>query len=168
MAQHVSGRDPAATALMVVGSLLLLLVLVFLISRLVGFVASQRTPPRTVTSPAAVAAEAAGDNSAGEATALRGGKQIVQTVCISCHGSGVLGAPLIDSHAQWVARVGQGFDALLRHTVEGFKNMPPRGGDPSLSDGELKHAIAYMLDRADVEAPKGWEKTGPPPAAQAQ
>ena len=169
MTKHVSGRDPAATALMVVGSLLLLLVLVFLVSRLAGFIASQRTPPPTVAVATSAPAEAPGNNtSAGEPTALRGGKQIVETVCMACHGSGVLGAPGIDDHAQWLTRVGQGFDVLLRHTVEGFKNMPPRGGDPALSDAELKLAIAYMLDRAGIEAPKSWERAGSPSPGRTQ
>ncbi|WP_337816372.1 c-type cytochrome [Acidihalobacter sp.] len=91
------------------------------------------------------------------ATASHSGKQIVDTVCISCHGSGVLGAPRIDSRAQWQPRVDQGFDVLLHHTVEGFKSMPPRGGNPSLSDAELKRAVAYMLDQAGIEAPKDCE-----------
>lgn len=78
-------------------------------------------------------------------------------MCISCHGSGVLGAPRIDSRAQWQPRVDQGFDVLLHHTVEGFKSMPPRGGNPSLSDAELKRAVAYMLDQAGIEAPKDCE-----------
>ena len=89
-------------------------------------------------------------------------------MCINCHGPGVLGAPKLDSHEQWVPRVGQGFDALLRHTAGGFRNMPPRGGDPSLSGDELKRAIAYMLDKAGFETPKDWETAGLPSGAQTQ
>ena len=174
MANHVPGRDPAAIALMVAGSLLLLLVLVFLITRLANFVVSENSaPPTAVTSPAPMPANTPdgspatpGVSNADGGSAIRSGKRIVEAVCINCHGPGVLGAPRLDSHEQWLPRVGQGFDALLRHTADGFRNMPARGGDPSLSDDELKRAIAYMLDKAGIETPKAWETAGQPPRAQ--
>ncbi len=168
MANHVSARDPTAIVLMVVSSLLLLLVLVFLITRLTNFVASENSaPPTAATAPTPMPANTPGKspatpggNDADGGPAIRGGKQIVEAVCINCHGPGVLGAPKLDSHEQWLPRVGQGFDALLRHTADGFRNMPARGGDPSLSDDELKRAIAYMLDQAGIETPKDWETAG--------
>jgi len=168
MANHVPARDPTAIVLLVVSSLLLLLVLVFLITRLTNFVASENSaPPTAATAPTPMPANTPGKspatpggNDADGGPAIRGGKQIVEAVCINCHGPGVLGAPKLDSHEQWLPRVGQGFDALLRHTADGFRNMPARGGDPSLSDDELKRAIAYMLDQAGIETPKDWETAG--------
>lgn len=159
-------RDPTARALMLVSVVLLLVVLAFLASRVVHFVrgaASPGTAPvasAAAPSPARAAAPPPAPAADGADAPLPSGKHIVDSVCISCHGSGVLGAPKIGDHRQWVPRVGQGFDVLLKHTAEGFRSMPARGGDPSLSDADLKRALAYMLDQAGFEAPAGWETAG--------
>ncbi|MEJ2058970.1 MAG: c-type cytochrome [Gammaproteobacteria bacterium] len=76
------------------------------------------------------------------------GKQVVEAVCIHCHGAGVLGAPKIGSHSLWAPHYAKGIATLLDHAEHGFKNMPARGGDPSLSNQELKNAILYMLGQS--------------------
>ena len=76
----------------------------------------------------------------------RSGEQVVQTHCIKCHQTGVDGAPRIGDRAAWIPRAKDGFEALTRSAINGHRGMPPRGGLASLTDGEVRAAIAYMLN----------------------
>lgn len=81
----------------------------------------------------------------GEASGPRSGKQLAETVCQTCHGAGVLGAPKLGVKADWEARIARGVDTILSNAVNGIAAMPPRGGDASITDEELKAAVDYML-----------------------
>ncbi len=80
------------------------------------------------------------------------GKAVYEKTCKTCHATGVMGAPKLGDKADWAARAGQGKDVLADHAIKGFKGkkgtMPPKGGNPKLSDDEVKVAIDYMLDSA--------------------
>ncbi len=78
----------------------------------------------------------------------RSGEQVYQAVCTSCHQAGALGAPKFGNKADWAARIAQGYDTLLKHATEGIRGMPPRGGDPDISDIELARTVAYMANAA--------------------
>ena len=73
------------------------------------------------------------------------GKQVYDSLCVGCHGSGVLGAPVTGSADDWTEREQQGFETLQRHAIDGFNNMPAKGGDPTITNLEVIQAIAYML-----------------------
>jgi cytochrome c5 len=90
--------------------------------------------------------------SAPAAHAPMSGEQVVSSVCSACHGTGVLGAPKIGDKAAWGARVkaAGGVDGLAVSAAKGKGSMPPRGGNPDLSDEELKGAIQQMLKQTGV------------------
>lgn len=94
----------------------------------------------------------------------KAGQEVYEAVCSSCHGSGALGAPKFDSRADWGGRLGQGYDLLVKHAIEGLRQMPPRGGDDDLSDIEVARAVAYMANSAGA---KFKEPEAPAPAAPA-
>ncbi|PWV64621.1 c-type cytochrome [Plasticicumulans acidivorans] len=79
-------------------------------------------------------------------------KEVVSTVCGACHTAGVLGAPKIGSQADWGPRFAQGFDTLVNHALNGIRQMPARGGNPKLSDDEIRGAIEYMLGESGIKA----------------
>jgi len=79
---------------------------------------------------------------------VRSGEQVVNTVCQTCHGAGLVGAPKIGDKAAWQPRLTQGVDALHEHAIKGIRAMPPRGGNPSLSDAEVSAAVDYMLKQS--------------------
>jgi cytochrome c5 len=81
-------------------------------------------------------------------TAVRSGEQVVNTVCQACHGAGLLGAPKIGDKAAWQTRLSQGVSALHQHALKGIRAMPPKGGNPSLSDAEVGAAVDYMLKQS--------------------
>lgn len=86
---------------------------------------------------------AAPADAAASARAPMSGKEVVTKVCGACHATGVLNAPKIGDKAEWNKR---GNVATLLASAKAGKNaMPPKGGDPSLSDDELKAAIEEMV-----------------------
>ncbi len=72
------------------------------------------------------------------------GKKIVERVCKGCHELGVLNAPRIGAAADWKPRLGKGLETLLESALNGIGNMPPKGGDASLTKEDLRVAIQYM------------------------
>lgn len=103
-------------------------------------------------------------------------KEIYDAVCTACHATGVLEAPKLGDKAAWEARAGNGLVGLLKTAAEGKGSMPAKGGDPSITDAELKAVVLYMtkesgldLDGAEKqaaeEAPKAAAKVETAPAA---
>jgi cytochrome c5 len=90
--------------------------------------------------------------SAPAAHAPMSGEQIVGSVCSACHGSGMLGAPKIGDKAAWSGRLkaAGGIDGLVGSAAKGKGSMPARGGNPDLSNDELKAAIQQMLKQTGV------------------
>ncbi|MEO1766919.1 c-type cytochrome [Thiobacter aerophilum] len=78
----------------------------------------------------------------------RTGEQVYQAVCTSCHQAGALGAPKFGNKADWAPRIAQGYETLIKHAIEGIRGMPPRGGDPDISDIEIARTVAYMANSA--------------------
>ncbi len=74
------------------------------------------------------------------------GEQVFNAVCTACHTPGALGAPKFGNKAEWAPRIKKGYDTLIDHALHGFNNMPARGGNPDLTDLEIKRAIAYMAN----------------------
>jgi cytochrome c5 len=77
------------------------------------------------------------------------GAAIYSGLCGACHAAGVAGAPKLEQ-AAWTARTAQGFDTLVKHAVEGYTGsagmMPARGGNPNLTDAEVRAAVQWMVD----------------------
>ena len=75
------------------------------------------------------------------------GEQVYNTACAACHVAGVAGAPKLGDAAMWEPRIAQGVEVLYDHAINGFKAMPPKGGNTSLSDESVKAAVDYMLEQ---------------------
>lgn len=78
----------------------------------------------------------------------RSGEDIVKTTCAACHVSGALGAPKIGDKAAWAKHISGGYEHLVQMAIKGAGQMPPRGGDPSLSDTEVARAVAVMANQS--------------------
>jgi cytochrome c5 len=80
------------------------------------------------------------------------GEQVYQAVCKTCHEGGLAGAPKFGDKAAWAPHIKEGFDALVKNAIngiqEGTKVMPPKGGNPDLTDTEIARAVAYMGNAA--------------------
>lgn len=80
----------------------------------------------------------------------KSGDAVYNGVCVACHAAGVAGAPKLDDKAAWESRVAQGMDGLVSSVLNGKNAMPPKGGNPSLSEQEIRNAVEYMLKQAGV------------------
>jgi cytochrome c5 len=76
------------------------------------------------------------------------GKATYDAVCHVCHGAGVAGAPKLGDKAAWAPRIKQGLAALHANAIKGKGAMPPKGGNPSLSDADVSAAVDYMVSAA--------------------
>ena len=72
-------------------------------------------------------------------------KAIFDTVCTACHTTGAAGAPKVGDKAAWGPRIAQGKDALYKSALGGKNAMPAKGGNPSLSDDQVKAVVDYMV-----------------------
>ena len=75
-------------------------------------------------------------------------KDTYQATCFACHGTGAAGAPKLGDKAAWKKRIAQGKSTLYEHALNGFKGMPPRGGNGSLSDEAVQGVVDYMVSQA--------------------
>jgi len=78
------------------------------------------------------------------------GSVIFQNLCTGCHTSGVGNAPTM-VRGQWTARIAQGTDLLYKHAIEGYNGasggvMPPKGGNPALTEEQVKASVDWMLE----------------------
>ena len=74
------------------------------------------------------------------------GKGTYTASCSACHATGAAGAPKLGDKGAWKNRIAQGNDTLFDHAINGFKGMPAKGGNASLSDDAVKAAVKYMVD----------------------
>jgi len=73
------------------------------------------------------------------------GEQVYGGLCKTCHDAAVLGAPIPGSELMSQRMDEKGMDTLVSNAINGINNMPPRGGNPSLTDEQIKAAVEFML-----------------------
>jgi cytochrome c oxidase subunit 2 len=96
-------------------------------------------------SPPAAEATAAAAAAAPESAAPADGKATYEQVCQMCHAAGIAGAPKTGDKAAWTARITKGQQTLYDNAIKGFNLMPAKGGNPNLSDAQVKAAVDHML-----------------------
>lgn len=83
------------------------------------------------------------DSATGEACYLR--------CCASCHDSGIGNAQLLGDREGWQARLNQGENTLIAHSLNGFVGplgiMPARGQCPELTDDEVIAAVRHIINK---------------------
>ncbi|MDB5902201.1 MAG: cytochrome c5 family protein [Betaproteobacteria bacterium] len=138
--------------------LLVVVILAFLVPiLLISIIASLAThsvePSAKVASDAAIAKRlkpvgqvvvAEGSDTPGERT----GKQVVEAVCSACHATGALNAPKIGDAGAWGPLIKDGHAHLTEMAIKGVRQMPPKGGNPQLTDDEVARAVAFMANQA--------------------
>ena len=92
--------------------------------------------------PAAAAQQAA---DAPAATTKTNGKSIYDASCVACHATGVAGAPKVGDKAAWAPRINTGMSTLYSVAIKGKGAMPPKGGNASLAEADVKAAVDYLV-----------------------
>jgi cytochrome c5 len=152
--------------------LLAFLVPIILISIIASLATHSVDPSAKVASDEAIAKRlkpvgqvvvAEGSDTPGQRT----GKQIVEAVCSACHATGALNAPKIGDQAVWRELIKEGHQHLTENAVKGIRQMPPRGGNPQLTDDEVARAVAYMANQAGANFSEPAVKAAAPAQAAA-
>ncbi len=102
--------------------------------------ASFKEPAASKASAAPAPATAAAAPAAGAGN----GKKVYDSACVACHASGVAGAPKFGDKGAWAPRLATGLDALTASVIKGKGAMPPKGGNASIPDADIKSAVEYM------------------------
>ena len=180
MSQQSGGTNPKQVIIALVAGLLVPVIAIILIVQLILSIEKGHIDKdKPGMSDKAVAARLApvGQVAVIDANAPRvekPGEQVVTEVCAACHVSGALGAPKIGNNADWAPRIKQGFDAMVKNAINGIRQMPPKGGNPDLSDIEVARAVAVMGNKsggkftepeAPAAAPNAVAAGGAPAAA---
>lgn len=82
------------------------------------------------------------------AKAARTGKQVYESVCIACHGTGASGAPKFGDKVWVELEKKEGLKELVKDAIKGERAMPPKGGCAECSEEEIRAAIQFMIDAA--------------------
>jgi cytochrome c5 len=102
-------------------------------------------PPEGVA--AAAPAKPAAVAAAGKPAAADG-KAVYDKVCVACHQVSVAGSPRLGDKEAWAPRIKAGMDSLMQSVIKGKGAMPPRAGNPALSDAEVRAAVEFMVGQA--------------------
>ena len=73
------------------------------------------------------------------------GAEVYGGLCKTCHDAGVAGAPLPGSEDMAARLAERGLDGVVANAINGYNAMPPRGGNPMLTDAQVKAAVEFML-----------------------
>jgi cytochrome c5 len=84
---------------------------------------------------------------------LQAGRKLWLENCKGCHAYGTAGAPIPMHANDWRPRVIKSREVLYDHAINGFFGpddtmMPERGGNPDLTDAQVKLAVDYMVTLA--------------------
>ena len=145
------------TTLGVLGALVALTILIIVVANLVGGdddVIHEAEIPRIEArvQPLAMVAtdesQLASADEESEAVELSA-SEINEQYCSACHSNGTLGAPVVGDADDWSQRLDdKGMETLVSHAINGFNQMPARGGNPNLSDEDIEKTVSYMLEES--------------------
>lgn len=80
---------------------------------------------------------------------LQQGRSVWMGTCRECHANPMSDAPQVKNGAAWDKRLAKGKAALYASATKGLvtanSEMPPRGGNSSLSDADVRTAVDYMI-----------------------
>jgi cytochrome c5 len=112
------------------------------------------TPAPTTAAPTTAAPSPAPPAQSGATTPpapnqdLAHGEQIYRKSCAFCHDRGTAGAPKVGDVQAWAPRIAQGVEVLYTNSIKGIRAMPPKGGNPTLSESDVKASVDYLVAKA--------------------
>ncbi len=157
MSEHkMKPTTPTQFIAAVLGSLApVLIVVVLLVNYFMGIAATHITDGDPAAENKAVAERlkpvghlVVGQAAAPAAGGAVDGKKVYDSICQACHASGAAGAPKAGDKAAWAPRLKAGMPALYVTALKGKGAMPAKGGNPNLSDAEVKAAVDYLAAQA--------------------
>ena len=104
--------------------------------------------PATATAPTPTPTPTPTPVSVSVAGGAKKAKSIYDASCAACHGSGVAGAPKLGDKQAWAPRIKAGNATLYNGALKGKNAMPAKGGNPALSDADVKAVVDYMVSQS--------------------
>ncbi len=92
--------------------------------------------------------EAAAQPAAGTALKASTGKTVFEANCAVCHVPGAANAPKFGDKDAWKPRIKTGVDNLYKSAINGKNAMPPKGGNATLADADVKAAVDYIVSQS--------------------
>jgi len=86
------------------------------------------------------------------------GEQVYAQVCKTCHEAGLAGAHKLGDKAAWAKVIAQGEKTTLEHAIKGIRAMPPKGGNPDLTEAEVHRGVVFMASKAGAN----WKEPAAP------
>jgi cytochrome c5 len=74
------------------------------------------------------------------------GKKLYKATCMTCHGTGVAGAPQFGDKNAWAPYIATGEDTMVKNALRGKGVMPPKGGAVTASEEDIRAAVRYMVN----------------------
>ena len=151
-------KTPGQLVVVVLLSFVVLIAFIVLLSQLVtsGRVYDKDSPAmsaaeivKRIKPVAEVDVRAAGPAAPAPAVQAAGkadGKKVYESTCMACHGAGVANAPKFGDKAAWAPHLNHGVAELYQTALKGKGAMPPKGGNLTQSDAEVKAAVDYMVN----------------------
>jgi cytochrome c5 len=96
---------------------------------------------------AAALAEAQAAPAASTEDVVVDGAAVYDGLCKTCHAVGVAEAPIPGSEQMAARETERGLDGLVQNALNGLNAMPPRGGNPALTDAQIQAAVEFMLQQ---------------------
>jgi len=112
------------------------------ITRAVVFMANQAGGKFKAPAPAKPQAVAAAKPQASS------GKAVYDQTCVACHAQSVAGSPKLGDKAAWAPRLKTGMDSLVQSVLKGKGAMPPKAGNASLTEAQIRAAVEFMISQS--------------------
>ncbi|KAB2936565.1 MAG: cytochrome c5 family protein [Candidatus Contendobacter sp.] len=157
MSSQVADKSFVTTFVVLISALALLATVLFMVGALVGVVGSvapddgSRKQVAVIERIKPVARVAFAVPKPAGAELRLSGQDVYNKVCMACHATGAAGAPKVGAKDQWEPRFAQGLDTLVKNAVNGIRGMPAKGGNPSLTEANIKDSVVYMLGETGIK-----------------
>ena len=76
------------------------------------------------------------------------GKEAYEKNCAVCHKTDAMGAPDVGNKKAWAKVMKKGMDNVVKNAIKGTGAMPPKGGNPDLTDAQIKEIVDYMASNS--------------------
>jgi len=76
------------------------------------------------------------------------GKAVYDKVCFACHQVSVANSPKLGDKAAWAPRLQTGIDSLVQSVIKGKGAMPPKAGNPALSEAQIRATVEFMVSQS--------------------
>ena len=79
------------------------------------------------------------------------GDKLYDSLCKTCHEGGLANAPKFGDSTAWSKVIAQGQATAVQHAIAGIRGMPPKGGNPDLTDEEVAGGVVFMANKAGAK-----------------